>query len=85
MAIAYTRNDTPIDTKKRLSKTFFGRFLSKKFSPVNFEMSMPRQATKPVPKKSTHAAFDGGKTIPAIPITSHTISPAIGVAEIFAL
>src|SRR6478752_3478455 len=81
MAMAYTSRAIATQWKNRLSKTFFGFFLSRKFSPVKRESVMPRYAIQPVPMNSDHTARIGDKKTPATPIKVQTISPARGMAR----
>ena len=69
--------------RKSVSNSFFGLFLSRKFSPVNFERNRPKYTMLPVPIKIVQTAIKSEKKIPTNPIIVQTINPAKGVARNF--
>src|SRR5208337_4710220 len=79
--MAKTNHAWPTVRKNKPSNTFFGRCLSKKFSPVNREKSMPNPATEPTAPKRAHALRMGGRKMPATPTMVQATAPARGIAN----
>ena len=69
--------------RKRVSNSFFGLLLSRKFSPVNFDRNKPKYTILPVPIKIDQTAIKSEKKIPINPIIDQIINPASGVAKNF--
>lgn len=81
--MAYAKRACATVKKKRVSNSFLGLVLSRKFSPVYFEMNMPKYTILPVPIKMDQTAIKSEKNIPTKPIMVQTKSPAKGVARNF--
>lgn len=83
--MAYTNTACPTVNRNRVSNSFFGLVLSRKFSPVNLDRNMPKYTILPVPIKIDQTATTSEKNMPINPIMVQTRMPANGVARNFLL
>src|SRR5690606_36458220 len=83
IAIEYTNIACPAENRNSVSNSFFGLFLSIKFSPVYFDIKDAKYTILPVPINIAQTDTKSEKKMPTMPIIAQIIIPAKRVAKNF--